>query len=104
MLPHADVAQLVERQLPKLEVAGSKPVVRSFQHASSLRSEAFSTLALRASLSAFQLTTVRLLPCHITVRNGFERGALACPQAPADKPRSGVLKVPGGDALTSEGR
>ena len=24
----ADVAQLVERQLPKLEVAGSKPVVR----------------------------------------------------------------------------
>ena len=26
---HADVAQLVERQLPKLEVAGSKPVVRS---------------------------------------------------------------------------
>ena len=33
---HADVAQLVERQLPKLEVAGSKPVVRSviaFQHA-----------------------------------------------------------------------
>src|SRR5918994_535032 len=30
MPPHADVAQLVERQLPKLEVAGSKPVVRSF--------------------------------------------------------------------------
>ncbi len=28
-LTHADVAQLVERQLPKLEVAGSKPVVRS---------------------------------------------------------------------------
>jgi hypothetical protein len=30
MPPHADVAQVVERQLPKLEVAGSKPVVRSF--------------------------------------------------------------------------
>ena len=29
MPPRADVAQLVERQLPKLEVAGSKPVVRS---------------------------------------------------------------------------
>jgi hypothetical protein len=29
MVSHADVAQLVERQLPKLEVAGSKPVVRS---------------------------------------------------------------------------
>jgi hypothetical protein len=29
MPPYADVAQLVERQLPKLEVAGSKPVVRS---------------------------------------------------------------------------
>jgi dihydrofolate reductase len=27
---HADVAQLVERKLPKLEVAGSRPVVRSF--------------------------------------------------------------------------
>ena len=26
--PHADVAQLVERELPKLEVAGSRPVVR----------------------------------------------------------------------------
>jgi hypothetical protein len=26
---HADVAQLVERKLPKLEVAGSRPVVRS---------------------------------------------------------------------------
>jgi hypothetical protein len=25
---HADVAQLVERELPKLEVAGSRPVVR----------------------------------------------------------------------------
>ena len=25
---HADVAQLVERKLPKLEVAGSTPVVR----------------------------------------------------------------------------
>src|SRR4051812_37546501 len=30
--PYADVAQLVERQLPKLEVAGSKPVVRFFSH------------------------------------------------------------------------
>jgi hypothetical protein len=27
--PHADVAQLVEHQLPKLGVAGSNPVVRS---------------------------------------------------------------------------
>lgn len=27
---HADVAQLVERKLPKLEVAGSTPVVRFF--------------------------------------------------------------------------
>jgi hypothetical protein len=26
--PYADVAQLVERELPKLEVAGSRPVVR----------------------------------------------------------------------------
>ncbi len=26
--PHADVAQLVEHQLPKLRVAGSNPVVR----------------------------------------------------------------------------
>ena len=26
--PGADVAQLVERELPKLEVAGSRPVVR----------------------------------------------------------------------------
>ena len=31
--PHADVAQLVERELPKLEVAGSRPVVRfRFSH------------------------------------------------------------------------
>ncbi len=29
ILSYADVAQLVERKLPKLEVAGSKPVVRS---------------------------------------------------------------------------
>lgn len=31
MLPlhHAEIAQLVERQLPKLEVAGSNPVFRS---------------------------------------------------------------------------
>ena len=28
MLAHADVAQLAERKLPKLEVAGSTPVVR----------------------------------------------------------------------------
>ena len=28
MWVYADVAQLVERELPKLEVAGSKPVVR----------------------------------------------------------------------------
>src|SRR3712207_2861076 len=35
---HADVAQLVERQLPKLEVAGSKPVVRSFHAPSQNRS------------------------------------------------------------------
>ncbi len=28
---HADVAQLVERELPKLEVAGSRPVVRFFR-------------------------------------------------------------------------
>ena len=28
-VPFADVAQLAERQLPKLEVAGSTPVVRS---------------------------------------------------------------------------
>ncbi len=27
--PHAGVAQLVERQLPKLDVAGSNPVARS---------------------------------------------------------------------------
>ena len=27
---HADVAQLVERELPKLEVAGSRPVVRLY--------------------------------------------------------------------------
>ena len=27
---NADVAQLVERELPKLEVAGSRPVVRFF--------------------------------------------------------------------------
>jgi hypothetical protein len=35
---------LVERQLPKLEVAGSKPVVRSvlaFQHVSTLRPTGF---------------------------------------------------------------
>ena len=30
-LPHADVAQLVEHQLPKLRVAGSNPVVRSIE-------------------------------------------------------------------------
>lgn len=31
-VPLADVAQLAERQLPKLEVAGSTPVVRSLSY------------------------------------------------------------------------
>jgi hypothetical protein len=31
-LTKANVAQLVERQLPKLDVAGSNPVIRSFYY------------------------------------------------------------------------
>src|SRR4029077_7192339 len=47
---HADVAQLVERELPKLEVAGSRPVVRFLpflqnQKKTSLTSSTWATAA-----------------------------------------------------------
>src|SRR5215207_11286418 len=61
--PHADVAQLVERQLPKLEVAGSKPVVRSLcswsalQPVSSLDVRLVPDLALRDGPGSCASTT-----------------------------------------------
>jgi hypothetical protein len=51
-LPYADVAQLVERQLPKLEVAGSKPVVRSFVAISFQRSALFVIAVMCCSVAA----------------------------------------------------
>src|SRR5437764_7469375 len=52
---HADVAQLVERRLPKPKVAGSRPVVRSNKRAGNAALHMASLLRCRRNSSRFVL-------------------------------------------------
>src|SRR3954451_20645152 len=67
---HADVAQLVERRLPKPKVAGSRPVVRFAARAAQLRLSPGRRVNVTGPLS-------HVSPCAIAVARRFRVPPLA---------------------------